>query len=215
MKVNNMIKIVMLIIMVLFSLTNLFGVAVAGISVILGVVFFFICKAVERQTYEVSGLNIKSIGEDLKDFKIWLWILMPLAMDVIAITLSKIVLPGYIEHMLLRSASMLSFDKVLILIIQLIFFAMGEEIAWRAFFQKQLKSFLPSVPVLLITSILFSLGHLASGDTIIVVYDLLFVFINSLLYGIVFEKTNNAWISSISHFMSNLFSVLILNFFII
>lgn len=215
MKTNNKIKIIMIAIMVFFSFTNLFGIEVAGISVILGVIFFFVYKGIEKQNDEVCGLNIKSIGKDLKDLRIWFWILMPLLMDVIAIILSKLIIPGYIEHMLLRSASMLSFDKVFILMIQLIFFSMGEEIAWRAFFQKQLKSFLPTVPVLLITSILFSLGHLASGNAMIVAYDLLAVFINSLLYGIIFEKTNNAWISTISHFTSNLFSILILNLFIL
>lgn len=205
----------MVALMVLFSFTNLFGIEVAGISVILGVIFFFVYKGIEKQSDEVCGLNIKSIGKDLKGFKIWVWILMPLLMDVIAITLSKRILPGYIEHMLLRSESMLSFDRVFILMIQLIFFAMGEEIAWRAFFQKQLKSFLPRSFAILITSLLFSLGHLASGDTMIVIYDLLAVFINSVLYGIIFEKTNNAWISTIAHFMSNLFSILILSLFII
>lgn len=215
MKANTRIKIIMMGIMVFFSFTNVFGIELAGISVILGVIFFFVYKGIEKQNDEVCGLNIKSIGKDLKGLRIWLWILMPLLMDVIVIMLSKLILPGYIEHMLLRSASMLSFDKVFLLMIQLIFFAMGEEIAWRGFFQKQLKSFLPTVPALLITSILFSLGHLASGDTMIVVYDLLAVFINSLLYGIIFEKTNNAWISTISHFMSNLFSILILNLFIL
>lgn len=46
----------------------------------------------------------------------------------------------------------------------------------------------------------------------IVAYDISFVFINSILYGIIFYKTNNAWISAISHFIANLFSVIVLVF---
>lgn len=88
----------------------------------------------------------------------------------------------------------------------------AEEIAWRAFFQKQLNKALPIVPVLLISSLLFALGHLREGSTIIVAYDIFFVFINSILYGIIFYKSNNAWISGISHFVANLFSVIVLVF---
>lgn len=35
---------------------------------------------------------------------------------------------------------------------------------------------------------------------------------NSVLYGIIFLKTNNAWMSAISHFSANLFSIIVLVF---
>jgi len=33
-----------------------------------------------------------------------------------------------------------------------------------------------------------------------------------VLYGIIFYKTNNAWVSGLSHFAANLFSILVLGF---
>ncbi|MFB6467871.1 hypothetical protein ACE38V_13860 [Cytobacillus sp. Hz8] len=39
-----------------------------------------------------------------------------------------------------------------------------------------------------------------------------FVFVYSVLYGIIFHKSNNAWVSAFSHFAANLFSVIILVF---
>lgn len=89
---------------------------------------------------------------------------------------------------------------------------MVEEIGWRALFQNHLNKVLPIIPVLFITSVLFAFGHLTEGNTIIVIYDIFFIFINSILYGIIFHKTNNAWISAISHFMANLFSIIVLLF---
>ncbi len=82
------------------------------------------------------------------------------------------------------------------------------------FFQNQLSKALPIIPALLITSALFALGHLAEGNTIIVIYDIFFIFINSILYGIIFHKSNNAWISAIAHFIANVFSIIILLFFL-
>lgn len=201
-----------MIIMVIISFSNLLGFNIAGISVLIGVTFFFINKALEKQSFEDSGLNIRAVGANLKDKKIWIWIMLPLIMDAVSIGISKLFLPEYIEHVLARTEAFVTFDNALLLIFQLIVLALGEEIAWRAFFQNQLNKALPITPVLLITSVLFALGHLAEGSAIIVIYDIFFIFINSILYGIVFHKSKNAWISAISHFTANLFSVIVLVF---
>ncbi len=212
MKRNSTAKVVVLVIMALVSLTNLFGISAAGISVILGIVSFFIFKRAEKQTFQECGLGFKSIGKAVKKPAIWLWIIMPSIMNFLVIIFAKLILPNYIEHVVSRSEIMLTVNNLPILIIQLLVFALGEEIAWRAFFQKKLQSFLPFAPTILISSALFSLGHLTSGSLIIVTYDLMFVFVNSLFYGIVFRKTNNVWVSAISHFAANFFAVIILFF---
>ncbi len=201
-----------MIIMAVISFSNLFGLNIAGMSVLIGVVFFFINKALEKQTFRDSGLDRKAIGTNMWDGKIWIWVALPLIMDAVSITIAKLFLPEFIEHVLTRTEIFLSFDKVVLLVFQLAVLALGEEIAWRAFFQKQLSKALPFVPVLLVSSVLFAFGHLAEGNIIIVIYDIFFVFINSILYGIIFHKSKNAWISAISHFSANLFSVIVLVF---
>lgn len=203
---------VAMIIMVVISFSNLFGLKIAGISVIIGVIFFFVNKVYEKQTFKDSGLDMKAIGNNFKDKGIWFWFILPLIMDAVSITIAKIFLPEYIEHVLARTEVFLSFDKVILMVFQLAVLALGEEIAWRAFFQKQLNKAFSIIPVLLISSILFALGHFTQGSGIILVFDVFFVFINSILYGIIFYKSKNAWVSGISHFIANLFSIIILLF---
>lgn len=201
-----------MIIMAAISFSNLFGLKIAGISVIIGVIFFFVNKAYEKQPFQDSGLDMKAIGNNFKDKGIWFWVILPLIMDGVSITIAKLFLPEYIEHVLARTEIFISFDKVILMVFQLAVLALGEEIAWRAFFQKQLNKTFSIVPVLLISSILFSFGHFTQGSGIIVVFDIFFVFINSILYGIIFYKSKNAWVSGISHFVANLFSLIILLF---
>lgn len=201
-----------MIIMAVISFSNIFGYKIAGASVIIGVAFFFINKAYEKQQFADSGLDMKAIGNNFKDRGIWLWVVLPLIMDAVSITIAKLFLPEYIDHVLGRTEIFVSFDKVILMIFQLAVLALGEEIAWRAFFQKQLNKAFSIIPVLLISSVLFAIGHLAQGNVIIVIYDIFFVFINSILYGIIFYKSKNAWISTISHFIANLFSIIILVF---
>ena len=131
-------------------------------------------------------------------------------MDVLCIGISQRFLPEYLEHVLGRTSAFISLDTGIVLVFQLAILALGEEIAWRAFFQQQLQKVLPIVPALLVTSVFFSLGHIADGALSIVLYDIFFVFVNSLIYGVIFSKTHNAWMSAISHFSANLMSVFIL-----
>lgn len=204
--------IIFILIMAAFSFSNFLGVNAAGISVCVGVIFFFINKAMEKQPFDGSGLDFKAIGTGLKGKNIWFWIALPLIMDGVSMGLSKLVLPGYIDHVLKRAGALVSFENLALSVVQMIVLALGEEIAWRAFFQKQLLKAMPITPVLVLSSFLFAIGHIASGNPIIIAYDVFFVFINSILYGIIFHKTQNAWISWISHFVANLFSVLVLVF---
>lgn len=197
-----------LIVMAVLSFANLSGTRIAGLAVIFGVIFFFLNKRVEKQSSISSGLDIRSIGQALKQKGIWFWILLPVIMNAISIGIALLFLPQYLEHVLSRTETFLSWNLLLLLVFQLAFFALGEEIAWRAFFQQQLSKGISIIPALLLSSLLFSLGHIAFGETAVVTYDLFFVFINSLLYGFVFYKTNNAWVSAIAHFLANFSSVI-------
>lgn len=55
----------------------------------------------------------------------------------ISIIIANLFLPEYIEHVIARTEILVSFDKVVIMVFQLAFLALEEEIVWRAFFMKQ------------------------------------------------------------------------------
>lgn len=199
-------------VMTAVSFTNFLGFSIAGISIIIGIAFFFINSKLEKNVSADTGLNAKAIGTSLKNKTIYFWIVLPLILNVVCIVLAKLILPEYIEHLYGRTEFVVSLDKIMFLVLQLAILALGEEIAWRAFFQKQLSKALPIIPTLIVTSIIFAFGHIVDGSLIVVAYDIFFIFINSVLYGVIFYKTNNAWISAISHFIANLFSIILISF---
>lgn len=201
------IPLIAMIAMIALSFANLFGLNISSACIFIGVAFFFINKVIEKQPMTGSGLDLKAIGTNLKDKKIWIWLVLPIIMDAICVAVSMLFLPEYIEFETKRAGSFVAIELSLASIIQFFVFALGEEIAWRAFFQKQFSKIMSIVPVLLISSLLFSLGHFKQGTPIVVAYGLFFTFINSILYGVIFHKTNNAWVSTIAHFTANIFEV--------
>lgn len=130
-------------------------------------------------------------------------------MDAVCVVLSMLFLPEYIEYESVRAGAFVPIEISISSILLFFVFALGEEIAWRAFFQNKSSKILPFIPALLLTSLLFTLGHYKQGNTIVVLFGLIFTFTNSILYGVIFYKTKNAWIIAFSHFVANIFEVIL------
>lgn len=206
--------IILIVVMIVLSFTNLLNLQIngellklAGLSVIVGIIAYFTTRKTNENKNE--GLNIKTFIGSLKDKSVIILILLTLIMNVICSAIAKLCLPAYIEHVHARAGDFLDFANLPKLLLELIVFALGEEIAWRAFFQKQTTKAMPFIPSLILTSFLFALGHFNFGTPIIVFYDLMFVFIDSVIYGIIFKKTDNAWCSFLAHFLANLLSTIL------
>ena len=205
-------SLVSLLLMTAFSLSGLFKIEINGDTVklvsftlVIGIVVFFIT----REPEDKDAMSLKAIPQLLKNTKTIVLVVMPMVMNILCLTLAKWLVPEFLEHLSERT-DFLAFDKFLILLAELLIAALGEEIAWRGFYLKQLSKMSPFGVAVLITAVLFSLCHLASGNTIVVLYDLLFIVINAVFYGLVYKRTNNILISTLSHFLANLLGVLAL-----
>lgn len=205
-------SLVSLLLMTAFSLSGLFKIEINGDTVklvsftlVIGIVVFFIT----REPEDKDAMSLKAIPQLLKNTKTIVLVVMPMVMDILCLTLAKWLVPEFLEH-LSDCTDFPAFDKFLILLAELLIAALGEEIAWRGFYLKQLSKMSPFGVAVLITAVLFSLCHLASGNTIVVLYDLLFIVINAVFYGLVYKRTNNILISTLSHFLANLLGVLAL-----
>lgn len=182
------------------NITNL-----SSVTLLIGIVAYFIT----REPEDKDTMSLKSIPGLFKDWKVILLVLTPIASAAVCNVSAKLFVPEFLEHLAERT-DFLSFDKIVIMIVELIIAAFGEEIAWRGFFLNQLSKKISFVPSLLISACLFALCHLTAGNIVVVVFDLSFIVIDAILYGLVYKKTNNIIVSTISHFLANLFSVLII-----
>lgn len=67
-----MLTIIAMTIMAVVSISNLFGLKIAGLSAAIGIVFYFINNLLEKQPTKVSGLDIKAIANNFKINGIWI-----------------------------------------------------------------------------------------------------------------------------------------------
>jgi membrane protease YdiL (CAAX protease family) len=214
MKKMNRTVMVFLIVMSVLAFSNLIKLEMngetvkpAGIMVFVGIAAFFITRKTNDSKEE--GLNIRTVAGDLKNIRVVILLIMPLIMNIITSVIEKRFMPEVWEHIKERTA-FLDTSQVAVTVISLIILALGEEIALRGFFQKQTTKMMGFIPSLIITSIVFSMGHFAYDEPFIVAADLTEIFINSIFYGLVFRETDNAWCSWLSHFLANVLALFIL-----
>lgn len=175
---------------------------------ILAIPYIFIEKIVRKQTFSEIGFRIKGLYKDLIKY-LWL-VLLPIGTGLAFLFLSKIIVPDYLSHVIERTQPMLTFDKLFLLIPQLFVLALTEEICFRGFLQRKLSICINSKAAVIITSLFFALGHFSMGSPIVVIYDITGIFIDSIIYGILFCKTKNIYICWISHLLANICGVFVI-----
>ncbi|SDM67707.1 CPBP family intramembrane glutamic endopeptidase [Acetanaerobacterium elongatum] len=183
----------------------------SGLAVPFAILYMLIEKFVTKTPFSELGLNIKGLLKHIQ--KYWWLMLLPVVSGITAVILSKFLVPEFFAHVLERTKPILVMDKLALLIPQLLILALGEEIAFRAFMQGKLAHCIKPVWAIGVTSLVFALAHLSPGAPLVVAYDVLFVFIDSLFYGALFYKTNNVYVCTISHFIANLVGILIIMLF--
>lgn len=171
---------------------------------IAGLACFFVIEGVEKTPDSESGLSFKRFFSDLKKPGVIPLILLMLVLSPAEMLLSKAVFGrAYIDHVLGR-ISVPSLEQLPLLLFSQIVSVFGEEIEFRAFFVgKGMKRF-PFWPVAVAGAVLFAAAHYAAGPAGIVAWDLGGIFIDAILFAILYRRTGNCLISFIPHFLNNM-----------
>ena len=180
------------------------SVIAAAMIHIAGLACFFIIESIEKTPDSDSGLSFKRFFSDIKKPWVIPLILFMLVLSPAEILLSKAVFgSAYIDHVLGR-VNVPGLDQLPLLLFNQIVSVLGEEIEFRAFFVgKGMKRF-SFWPVAVAGAVLFAAAHYTAGAAGIVAWDLAGIFIDAILFAILYRRTGNCLISFIPHFLNNM-----------
>ena len=177
---------------------------IAGYSVFVGIAFFFITEAAAKTRDSQSGLRFNTIVADLKKPGVIIWLLLPGVSGIVTLVAGNLIFSGaFVNHVMGRTASVLSYDKAALLTVQVIIAAFGEEIAYRGFLLGKGMKLFPFWLCALVSSVVFAAGHIAEGNIGLVAYDVTTIFIDSLIFSVIYHKSGNCVISTFSHILGN------------
>ena len=147
-------EIFFLIVMILLSFSNLLNIKIdgevlklSGISVIVGVIAFFVTRKSKNE-----GLNVKTIFKDFKNHpKAIVFAILPFVTCILSTVIANKFFPEFNEHVKNRASFAISDDLMKTILIMSVL-TLGEEIAWRGFFQKQTTKMIKYIPSIILTS---------------------------------------------------------------
>jgi uncharacterized protein len=179
----------------------------AGMLIVIA--YLLIEAKLRKRRMDAVGFSWRGLPRGLKET--WpYFLLVVLVAPGITVLIGKLFLPEYFTHILGRVTPYVDISSMTTLFVQLLILAFGEEIVFRAFLQGRLSLFINPLWALLFSAAVFAAVHITPGVPAIVALDVLSVFVDGLLYGFIFKKSNNVYASSLAHFLANSVGMLIL-----
>jgi membrane protease YdiL (CAAX protease family) len=170
--------------------------------------YLLVERHVRTRTWADLGLKFSSFREDLHAN--WLWFgLVGIISQPLCVVVAKIFFPPYLEHIVSR----LPFPKDInwfALVPILAFSLIAEEMTFRSMIQGRLTPFIGKTGAILLASLLFGVTHFSPGVFFIVFLDITGIFINSILYGIIYAHSGNLIVTWLAHLLGDVLGILCL-----
>lgn len=205
---NKIVLIEMILVMLVTAAGMFLLPAYKTVFALLPVVYLLIERRLRKRSWADLGFKIRSFWPDLKANWV-LFILLGFIIQPVTAIAAKLFMPEYLAHVQAR----LPFNTGTtwaILIPLLAVSLLAEEMTYRTLVQGRLSLF-TSVPVaIVIASVVFAFMHYAPGPFLILLVDIGMIFIDSILYGIVFARRNNLLVVWLAHLLGDIFGLLAL-----
>ncbi|EIJ80189.1 CAAX amino terminal protease family protein [Bacillus methanolicus PB1] len=191
----------MVFLVVLMLISALFFPQFKALFGILPIVYYFVERKIRGRSRENNGFNFANLLHDIK--KSWVWVLLVgIVFQILYVIIYKNYFPEIFAHVLARAPVIKTFDVKLV--ITLFILALGEEITFRGLVQERLQWVMKPHYAIVLTSIIFALMHISPGEPKLVALDLTTIFIDSVIFGIIFYKTKRIYASWIAHALANI-----------
>jgi CAAX protease family protein len=183
--------------------------ALSGFAALLAFVFpilyLFAEKWARHRPWKDLGIKRHGFYADFRAN--WhLLLLVVIVLQVIPVALF-LALPDGLSHVLGGIPAVNTLTVAIVLIIVL---ALREELVFRSLFQERFSWFIGNVSAIVLVSLIFALSHLTIGALLVVTVDLLFVFFDSVVYGLIFARSHNVLLAWLAHLSADIVGLALL-----
>jgi len=195
-----------LLLILISQVPGLFIPSLRQFAIIIPVIYYFVERRMRNRTWDEVGFPSKKFGE--KRSQIFLLMLFPAVIfQLLAVIILPIFFPEFGSHILARvpvlDENHTTIGQIVFLYLIMPLTTLLEEITYRGVFQSQLTRKFSSIPSILFVSLLFAAMHWSSGALLLVLLDLSFIFIDSIFYGVLFDRSNSLIPSWMAHLIAN------------
>lgn len=182
--------------------------AIKGLFGLLPLVYLLVERMVRKRSFAQIGFTPKTTARDIGSN--WYWVLLVAVVFQVAVPMfAQAFVPEFLAHVVSR-IPLFTPEQIVPLVISIFVGTFLEELVYRALLQGRLSLFLPPFAAIAVSSAVFAAMHFSPGPLPVVGYDIFTIFLDSLVYGVIYQRTKNVFASWGAHLLADIIALIAL-----
>ncbi len=176
---------------------------------LLPIAYLLIERPLRHRTWADLGFKFNTFWVDLRAN--WFWfVLVGIISQPAWFLLERAVAPEIVDHIVERLPFPPTVGGLLVYAIPLAIVLLGEEMTHRTLIQGRLTPFIGVPAAIGVASLVFGLSHYSPGPFWIVALDISSIIFDSILFGIIYARSNNLIVSWAAHLLGDVLGLVFL-----
>ena len=176
---------------------------------LLPIAYVLIERHLRHRTWADLGFKFNTFWADLRAN--WFWFLLAGIISQPAwFLVERAIAPEVIDHVVERLPFPPTGPGLLVYSLLLGVVLIGEELTHRTLIQGRLTQFIGASAAIVVASLVFGLSHYSAGPFWIVVLDISSIVFDSILFGIIYARSNNLIVTWAAHLLGDVLGLVLL-----
>ena len=179
------------------------------IFVLLPIAYLLIERRIRNRTWADLGFKFNTFWADLRAN--WFWfVLVGVVSQPAWFLIERSVAPEIVDHIIERLPFPPTAGGLIVYAIPLAIVLIGEELTHRTLIQGRLTPFIGATAAIAVASLVFGISHYSPGPFAIVALDISSIVFDSVLFGIIYARSNNLIVSWAAHLLGDILGLVFL-----
>ena len=173
------------------------------------IAYLLIERRLRNRTWADLGFKFITFWADLRAN--WFWfVLVGIISQPAWFLIERAIDPKIVDHIIERLPFPPSAGGLFVYTIPLAIVLIGEELTHRTLIQGRLSPFIRTTAAIAVASLVFGLSHYSPGPSVVVALDISSIIFDSILFGIIYARSNNLIVSWAAHLLGDILGLVFL-----
>lgn len=179
------------------------------IFTLIPIAYLLIERRIRNRTWADLGFKFNTFWADLRAN--WFWFVLAGVVSQPAwFLIERAVAPEIVDHIIERLPFPPTAGGLFVYAIPLAIVLIGEELTHRTLIQGRLTPFIGIPAAIAVASLVFGISHYSPGPFAIVALDISSIVFDSILFGIIYARSNNLIVSWAAHLLGDILGFIFL-----
>lgn len=176
---------------------------------LLPIAYLLIERRMRQRTWADLGFKFNTFWADLRAN--WFWfVLVGVISQPAWLLIERATVPEIVDHIIGRLPFPLTTGGLLVYAVPLAIALVGEELTYRTLIQGRLTPFIGTTAAIIVASLIFGISHYSPGQFTVVVLDISSIVFDSILFGVIYSRSNNLIVAWAAHFLGDVLGLVLL-----